>query len=77
MKAPTLKSILARNADAAWARSQTAIGEAFGVSQQVISYWIRNEKPVAAECVLRAEAKTGVSRHVLRPDLYPPAERAA
>nr|USU32958.1 helix-turn-helix domain-containing protein [Methylobacterium sp. OTU13CASTA1] len=45
-----------------------ALGEAIGISSQAISQW--------AECpprrVLAVEAASGVPRHVLRPDLYPP-----
>ncbi|MCG9054743.1 helix-turn-helix domain-containing protein [Laribacter hongkongensis] len=40
------------------------------VKQQHISYWKKSEK-VPAEYVLSIERETGVSRHELRPDLYP------
>ena len=42
-----------------------------GVSQQKISYWLNTAKKVQAEYVLAIEEITGVSRHELRPDLYP------
>ena len=41
------------------------------VSQQKISYWLNTAKKVQAEYVLAIEEITGVSRHELRPDLYP------
>lgn len=45
-----------------------ALGDAIGISSQAISQW--------AECpprrVLAVEAASGVPRHELRPDLYPP-----
>ncbi|MDV2987046.1 UNVERIFIED_CONTAM: YdaS family helix-turn-helix protein [Methylobacteriaceae bacterium AG10] len=45
-----------------------ALGDAIGISSQAISQW--------TECpprrVLAVEAASGVSRHELRPDLYPP-----
>lgn len=45
------------------------------ISSQAISQWAR----VPAERVLAVEAATGVPRHELRPDLYPPepARRAS
>lgn len=43
-----------------------------GITPQAISQW----KRVPAERVLEVERATGVSRHELRPDLYP-AESAA
>ena len=44
------------------------------ISPQAISQW----KQVPAERVLDVERATGISRHDLRPDLYPPEEvRAA
>ncbi|KQO95663.1 chaperone [Methylobacterium sp. Leaf92] len=45
-----------------------ALGDAIGISSQAISQW--------TECpprrVLAVEAASGVPRHELRPDLYPP-----
>lgn len=43
------------------------------VTPQAISQWER----VPSERVLQVEKETGVSRHDLRPDLYPRDERAA
>jgi TorA maturation chaperone TorD len=46
----------------------SALARALGVSQPTVSNWER----VPAERALAVEAATGVSRSVLRPDLYPP-----
>jgi DNA-binding transcriptional regulator YdaS (Cro superfamily) len=45
------------------------LAEALGLSAVAIHDWKRRGIP--AERVLSVEAVTGVSRHVLRPDLYP------
>ncbi len=44
-----------------------------GVSRQAIHEWKHSDKPIPAERVLAIEAATDyqVSRHDLRPDLYP------
>ena len=47
------------------------MADAFEVSQPTIWRWINQSKQLPAEYVLRAEAATGVSRHDLRPDIYP------
>src|SRR5215203_323825 len=44
-----------------------ALARSLGVSQPAISNWQR----IPAERVLAVEARTGVSRTLLRPDLYP------
>lgn len=41
-----------------------------GVSYQAVHKWFRKGK-IPAERVLAVEAATGVSRHRLRPDIYP------
>jgi len=51
--------------------SQQATGTALGVAQPVVWRWIHQSKQLPAEHVLKAEADTGVSRHWLRPDIYP------
>ena len=56
------------------AGSQSKLAAAIGTSQQLVSYWLANGKPLPAEFVLAAEAKLGVSRHDLRPDIYPASE---
>jgi DNA-binding transcriptional regulator YdaS (Cro superfamily) len=59
------------------AGSQTKFAEATGMSQQLVSYYLSKNKPLPAEFVLKAEEATGVSRHELRPDLYPTQDQAA
>lgn len=54
-------------------KTQLDMAEKLGVTQGTISLWINKGKLLPAECVLAAEAATGVSRHLLRPDLYPDA----
>jgi hypothetical protein len=44
-----------------------ALAQAIGVSHQAVAQW----KYIPAERVLAVERLTGVSRHDLRPDLYP------
>ena len=53
----------------------SGLARILGIAPQAISQW----KRVPAERVLKIEQHTGVSRHDLRPDLYPrePAETAA
>jgi DNA-binding transcriptional regulator YdaS (Cro superfamily) len=49
---------------------QTALARALGLSSQgTVSSWLARGLP--AERVLAVEAASGVSRHLLRPDLYP------
>ncbi len=42
-----------------------------GVTQAAVWKWMKKRRPLPAEHVLVAEAQTGVSRHDLRPDIYP------
>lgn len=49
------------------------IARALDLSRQAVSRWER----VPAKHVLRVEELTGVSRHVLRPDLYPRTKEKA
>lgn len=46
-----------------------ALGQRFGVNKTTVRWWERRRVP--AERVLEVERVTGVSRHELRPDLYP------
>ena len=57
--------------------NQSRFAEAIGTSQQLVSYWVRKSRPIPAEHVLKTEAATGISRHDLRPDLYPREQSAA
>jgi DNA-binding transcriptional regulator YdaS (Cro superfamily) len=53
------------------AGSQQALADLLGLSSQgAVQNWLRRGR-MPAERVLAVEAKTGVSRHDLRPDLYP------
>lgn len=52
------------------AGGQQALAEKCGVKYQAIQKWLRTKR-VPAERVLAVEAATGVSRHELRPDIYP------
>lgn len=51
--------------------SQAALAAAIGKQQQHVQYWLKTKVP--AEHVIPIERATGgkVSRHDLRPDLYP------
>ncbi len=53
------------------AGSQSAFGRIVGKRQSVIHDWLREERSLPAELVFAVEAATGISRHELRPDLYP------
>ena len=48
--------------------SQTKLARLLGVTPQVVSLWKLGKIP--AERVVAIEAATGVSRRVLRPDLF-------
>ena len=52
-----------------------ALGAACGVRYQAVQRWVRDGCP--AERVWCIEKATGVSRHELRPDLYPLEDSAA
>lgn len=51
--------------------SQSALARVCAVSQAAVWKWLANGKHLPAEHVLRVEKATGVSRTLLRPDLYP------
>lgn len=56
----------------AFAGGQAPFERLTGLKQQTVSYRLRNDIPLkSAEEVLNVEAATGVSRHDLRPDIYP------
>lgn len=59
------------------AGSQTALAGLLGVRQSHISNWKNRQGRIPAERVLDIERVTGVSRHDLRPDLYPRESSAA
>ncbi len=51
--------------------TQQEFADALSTSQQLVSYWARKGRILPAEYVLTTEKVTGISRHKLRPDLYP------
>lgn len=51
--------------------TQQAMAKRLGVAQPSIWRWIRSKRGVPGEHVLAVEQATGISRHDLRPDLYP------
>jgi DNA-binding transcriptional regulator YdaS (Cro superfamily) len=54
------------------AGNATRLAEVCGVTPQAVYQWRRKRGKVPVECVLRVEQFTGVPRHELRPDIYPP-----
>ena len=52
------------------AGSQSALGRLLGKRQSTIQGWLKTGR-VSPEYVLQVERVTGISRHELRPDLYP------
>lgn len=61
------------------AGSQSAFGRLLGKRQSTIHSWLIGPGVVPPEHVIAVEAATGISRHVLRPDIYPtdPAPQSA
>lgn len=51
--------------------TQTALAALLGVTQQSVSEWCAKRKLIPPQHVLKVEAATGISRHDLRPDIYP------
>lgn len=58
--------------------SQEEFAKAIGVTQGLVSHWVTGRTRIPAERVLTIEQATGglVTRHELRPDLYPIEEAA-
>lgn len=68
-----LKAALARAQN-----NQSLFARGIGASQQRVSYWLLNGRPLPAEFVLPAEGAGFGSRYELRPDIYPePADQQA
>lgn len=59
------------------AGGQTEFAKIVGCTQGNIWQLLKKESPLPAQYVLKAEAGTGISRHALRPDLYPLEAKAA
>lgn len=53
------------------AGSRAELARKCGCSTTAVWKWVQSAKRVSTEYVLRVEAATGVSRHLLRPDIYP------
>ncbi|WP_313539719.1 YdaS family helix-turn-helix protein [Sphingomonas sp.] len=53
------------------AGSQSAFGRWINRRQSTVYGWLKENKPLPAEHVLEVERLSGVSRHELRPDIYP------
>jgi DNA-binding transcriptional regulator YdaS (Cro superfamily) len=51
--------------------SQAAMARLCDVTQPSVWHWLNESKQLPAEYVLKVEAATRVSRHDLRPDIYP------
>jgi DNA-binding transcriptional regulator YdaS (Cro superfamily) len=49
---------------------QTTTAKKLGVSQQAVQYWVRRGRVPALKAI-PLEVASGVSRHKLRPDIYP------
>lgn len=71
-----MKSPLEKAIDAVG--SQAELAKALGVKPQHVWNWLHRDDKVPAEQVLPIETATGgkVSRHELRPDLYPKEQAA-
>ena len=52
--------------------SQAELARLAKVSPTAVMKWLRSEEGLPARFVLVVEAATGVPRHELRPDIYPP-----
>jgi DNA-binding transcriptional regulator YdaS (Cro superfamily) len=69
MTTPILKAIEVLGGQAAMART-------LRVHPALVSQWATGRRPVAARHILAIEAAAGVSRHVLRPDVFGEGEAA-
>jgi DNA-binding transcriptional regulator YdaS (Cro superfamily) len=57
------------------AGSQPRLAKALGCSQPAVWKMLQSAKRISHQYVLTAEKQFGVSRHELRPDIYPPPIR--
>jgi DNA-binding transcriptional regulator YdaS (Cro superfamily) len=53
-------------------KTRMALAKALGVNRTAISQWTR----IPVMRVLKIERLTGIPRHELRPDIYPPPDRS-
>lgn len=75
--APETLHAALRKAVARADNNQSRFAALIGSSQQMVSYWLKNRRPLPGEYVLKAEREGLGSRHELRPDLYPIEGQAA
>lgn len=66
-----MKNVIALEKAIKKAGGQSALARAIGVTQSHIWAWLNRNKRVPAAHVLKIEKAFGVSRHDLRPDIYP------
>ena len=59
------------------AKTQSNFAKGIGISEARVSQLVTQSKQLPAEYVLKAEQLFGVSRHDLRPDIYPRPARQA
>ncbi len=59
------------------AGSQSQVARDLRVAQPTVWHWLNESCRLPAEYVLTAERLYGVSRHELRPDIYPKEGEAA
>lgn len=57
---------------------QRRLAKACGVTPQAVNQWVKKGR-IPSEHVLAAEGESGISRHVIRPDVFgePPEQAAA
>jgi len=56
------------------AGGQKPLADRIGTTQSNVWYWLeRSRHGVPAEFVIAIERETGVARHELRPDIFPPS----
>lgn len=59
------------------AGGQAALARQLGIRQSTVSSWLRRGNELPAKFVIPVEQAFGISRHELRPDLYPIVDPAA
>jgi DNA-binding transcriptional regulator YdaS (Cro superfamily) len=54
------------------AGGQKPLADSIGTTQSQVWYWLeKSKKGVPAQYCIRIEEKTGIARHLLRPDVFP------
>lgn len=53
---------------------QAGLARLLGVTPQAVNQWVSGNRPVPSRHVLAIESATGVSRHLLRPDVFGSAD---